>query len=195
MISVIVFTSLTECLDSKANTDSLSTSITCVLCKQEHSGASSRELWFPNHSVIQMIGNVIPKSKYFCEAHHQNMDYYCLEDSCLVCIVCAYQGKHAGHSCKPVSLARTDVETQLQLAVKKVVSKSTELSRKLELLEDEQKALRNQEEGLVRVVEQSYRELEEIIKKQRESQLQELREHMEECNSLIEANIRSVLCR
>lgn len=180
----------TECLDKKCSTSDLTMKITCTMCLQEHLGGSSRELWFPNHSVIQMIGNVIPKSKYFCDTHKQNMDYYCFVDYCLVCIGCAYQGKHAGHLCKLVSEARTEVENQLRIANKKVVSKSTEVSRKLELLKDEQRSVQSQEDTLVHAVEKSYKQLEEVIKRQKDSQLKELREHMEELNSSINTRIR-----
>ncbi|XP_064392255.1 tripartite motif-containing protein 12A-like isoform X3 [Halichondria panicea] len=182
-----------DCLDKKCNnyTSDSPVTITCSVCEQEHSGGSTRELWFPNHAVMQMIGNFIPKSKYFCESHKQNMDYYCFVDSCLVCIGCAYQGKHAGHECKLVSDAKMEVEKQLTLTVKKVVSKSTEISSKLDLFKDEQKSLRSQEDGLVQVIEQSYRELEELIKKRKDSQLRELKEHMEELNSSVETNVRS----
>lgn len=161
-----------------------------MACEQEHSGISSCELCFPNHAVIQMIGNFIPKSKYFCNEHKQNMDYYCFVDSCLVCIGCAYQGKHAQHKCKLVTEAKVEAEKQLGLNAKAITSKSTEVSHKLDLLRSEQKSLKSQEDGLVQVIKQCYRQLEELVTKQEESQVQELKEHMEELNSSVEANIR-----
>ena len=139
-----------------------------------------------------MIGNFIPKSKYFCEVHKQNMNYYCFVDSCLVCIGCAYQGKHSQHNCKPVNDAKFEAEKQLCLSATKVVRKSSEVSRKLDLLREEQKSLKNQEDGFVQVIDQCYKQLEEIVAKQKESQVQELKEHIEELHSAVVANIRCI---
>lgn len=167
-----------------------SVNLVCTFCKQHHTAETRNALWFPNHSVIQMIGNVIPKSRYFCEVHQQNMNYYCFDDNCIVCIGCAYQGQHSEHSCKLVTEAKKEVESGLGITVKKVVSKSAEVSRKLQLLRDEQKSLKLQEDSLSRVVEESYKQLEEIIQRQKELQLQELRMHTEESMSSMHSHIR-----
>ena len=189
---VILFLLLaTDCLDSKCTSVSDSkVNLVCVVCKQQHTAETRNELWFPNHSVIQMIGNVIPKSKYFCDVHQQNMNYYCFDDHCLVCIGCVYHGQHSEHTCKLVTEAKKEVESGMGITVKKVVSKSAEVSRKLQLLQDEQKSLKLQELSLCRVVEESYKQLEEIIQRQKELQLQELRMHTEESMSSVNSQIR-----
>lgn len=63
--------------------------------------------------MIQLIGTVIPKSQYFCETHHHEKSYYCMDDRQLVCIYCAYHGEHAGHHCEQMDKAKTTVGQSL----------------------------------------------------------------------------------
>ncbi len=107
------YMSTPECLQQQCSTSDNQTQLTCSLCKQEHVTFGDTKPWFPNFSVMNLIGHVIPKSKHFCETHHHEKCYYCLDDKQLVCIYCAYHGEHAGHNCEHMDKARAAVDRTL----------------------------------------------------------------------------------
>ena len=79
------------------------------MCNRDYMVLGETQLWFPNYSLMHLIGNVIPKSRHFCEIHHHEKSYYCLDDKQLVCIYCVYHGEHSGHKCEHVDTAKTTV--------------------------------------------------------------------------------------
>lgn len=151
------------------------------------------KLWFPNHSVIQIIGNVIPKSKHFCMTHQHDQTYYCFDDQTLVCIYCAYHGDHSSHECVSVEEAKRRKENTLQEVKLQASSKVMELERGLQLLKDEQQRLKSQEENVSHLVESFFGSIEAALQTQKEQLLQELGRHTADINGTLETHIRFAL--
>jgi len=118
------------------------------------------------------------------------MEYYCFNDDCLVCVVCAYHGTHSGHTCKPTEEAKTEIEKEIKGKAENISKKYKKVVDKLELLNEEQSLLATHEANLIESIEQSYERLKEIMSRRKESQLQEMRAHMEEFSSTLQSNIR-----
>ena len=182
-----------ECLqNNSSNISDAKHSVHCSLCDKDHVCSSDDKLWFPNYSMIQLIGNVIPKSKHFCSTHQHDENYFCFTDQSLVCIYCAYHGEHKTHECKHIDEARQQVELSLQEVKRKVSSKAAELERQVQLLSDEQKLLQSQESGVTKVVNDFYSQIEEVLHRQKEMVLKELNMHTSELTSAVDVQMRCV---
>ena len=169
--------------------------IKCSKCSQEHLGSDEKKMWFPNHSVVQLIGNVIPKSKYFCKTHQHDQAYYCFDDQTLVCIYCAYHGEHSGHECVPIEEAKKRKENALQEVKLQASSKVSELERGLLLLKDEQQWVKSQKESVSQLVEECFRNIEVALQRQKEQLLQELSAHTADISGVLETHIKyAALC-
>ena len=139
---------------------------------------------------MHIIGNVIPKSKHFCELHRHEKNYYCLDDQKLVCIYCAYHGEHSEHHCEHIDRARGRVKDSLCKAKLQATSRASELDRNLQLLKDEQECLKFQEETVSEMVEGFFGKVEAGIRRQKEGLLEELRTRTGEVNGELGMQVR-----
>ena len=160
----------------------------CTSCDQVHSSSkhgSEAELWFPNHSMVQIIANIMSKSKFFCREHQLDKDYYCFDDKHLVCIYCAYHGRHSSHSCKHVEEARNDVYEVLKKTKFSMATHITDIDRQIQFFKDEIEMLKTQELNVRKTVEDSYEQFRAALQKQKELLCKDVKSQMLElCNSV-----------
>lgn len=147
-------------------------------------------MWFPNHSVVQLLESMLGKSKYFCQIHRHDKNYYCFDDKTLVCIYCAYHGTHSSHSCKHVDEAVKDADHSLRKTKLGVSSHISEMERRLQFVRDEREMLKSQEASIRQMIEDSYEQLKATLLRQRELLFQELKDHTLELNSGIDSNFQ-----
>lgn len=167
--------------------------IRCTICGQEDSSqAGETKPWFPNYSLMHVIGNVIPKPKHFCSQHQHNKTYYCLQDQALVCIHCAYHGSHTNHTCRHMDEAKRLVKEKLQEGRSRAVSWLSELERSLQLLRDEEKCLRLQEQSVGKVVEDFFGGIVTALQRQKELLLKEVGSHVSEATAAVMEQTRYV---
>ena len=184
--------SLAVCLKktvSKGEEDRIS--INCSSCNQLHmstKNGSETELWFPNHSMVQIIKNMISKSKYFCRIHQQENNYFCFNDNALVCIYCAFHGEHSTHTCKLIEDARKEANERLNNVRLSISTHVFELERQLQFSQDEREVLRGQATNICRMVEESYEQLKVALQKQKELLFEEVRGRISELSFNVDAN-------
>ncbi len=147
------------------------------------------ELYFPNHSMVQIILNMVSKSKTFCQIHQHDKNYYCFDDHSLVCIYCAYHGEHSSHTCKHVEEAKKEVEASVKKNKLLMSSHVLEMERKLQFIKDEEEMLKSQEKRISRVIEDTYGQLMTTLMKQKELLFQELKSQSSEISSGIKTNL------
>lgn len=165
--------------------------VTCCTCGKEHVGPTSdNKLWFPNHSMVQLIGTVLSKAKHFCPIHQHDRNYYCFQDDTLVCIYCAYHGEHATHLCRPVNDAKQVVRDRLRPVRIQTQGRMTELERRLQLMKDEQEGMKAQTLSSVKLVEEYFVNLETALHRQREHLLLDLQSHASDLHSSMEVQVR-----
>ena len=165
--------------------------ITCSICGREHVGSTSdSKPWFPNYSMIQLIGSVISKAKHFCPIHQHDRNYYCFHDNTLVCIYCAYHGEHAAHQCRPVDDAKKTIRDRLRPVRIQAQGRMTELERRVQLMKDEQEGMRAQTQSSARLVEEYFVNLETALHKQRDHLLQDLQSHATDLHTSMESQVR-----
>jgi len=161
--------------------------IMCSSCDQLHTSSrhgSESELWFPNHSMVQIITNIVSKSKFFCRDHQLDKDYYCFDDKILVCIYCAYHGRHANHTCKHVEEARNDVYEVLRKTKSSMASHITDVERQVQFVKDEIDMLKTQETNVRKTVEDSYEQFRVALQRQKELLCKDVKAQMMElCGS------------
>lgn len=183
--------SLPECINRNCSTkQDNKISLFCSVCKEEHLGSSDNQPWFPNYSIMQLVGNTTPKSKYICPVHQQDRSYFCFDDQSLVCIYCAYH-EHKQHECQHIDEARQKVETSLQDVKQKVVSRASELERHVKLLSEEYNFLKTQKNQVTQVVNDFYSQIEEVLHRQKEMLLSELNVQTDEVASGVDTRMRS----
>ena len=139
--------------------------------------------------MVQIIGNMVSKSKFFCSIHQHDMNYYCFDDHTIVCIYCAYHGNHSSHNCKPIEEARKEAESSLRKVKLSVSSHISGMERKLQFVKDERKMLASQEASIHQVIEDSYEQLKAVLLKQMELLFQELEDRTAELNSGIDTSV------
>lgn len=166
--------------------------VKCSTCMQVHTceNKTGAGLWFPNHSMVQIIANIASKAKLFCPVHQHDMNYYCFDDHAIVCIYCAYHGEHASHTCKHLDEARKDVDTALRKVKLSVSSHVSEMERKIQFVKDEREMLKSQEASIRQLVEDSYEKLKGILLRQRELLFQELEEQTAELGSGVDTSVQ-----
>ena len=166
--------------------------LTCDTCSKEHTveTGSDKKPWFPNHSMIQLVANVLSKAKHFCPTHQHDRNYYCFQDKTLVCIYCAYHGDHAGHHCQPVAEAKQTVRERLRAVRIQAQGRMTELERRLQLMKDEQEGVRTQAQNSARLVEDYFCNLEMALRRQRDLLLKDLHSHTTSLHATIETCVR-----
>lgn len=139
--------------------------------------------------MIQIISNMLSKSKLFCKIHQQEKNYYCFDDHVLVCIYCAYQGEHSTHTCKHVEEAKKEAEAALKTVKMSVSNHVSEMERRLQFMKDEKEMLKSQEASISQTIEDSYKKLEAALKRQRELLFQELKSQTSELSSNIDSRL------
>lgn len=180
---------LTECLKKAVYKSDETYCILCTSCEQLHTSSrhgTDAELWFPNHSMVQIIANIMSKSKFFCREHQLDKDYYCFDDNNLVCIYCAYHGKHASHSCKHVEEARNDVFEVLRKLKISMANHIAEVERKIQFVKDEVDILNTQEVNVRKTVEESYEQFCSALLRQKELMCKDLKAQMVELSSAVQ---------
>lgn len=167
-------------------------SLKCSTCSQLHTSEDGNEtlLWFPNHSMLQIIENMLMKSKIVCQIHHHDKNYYCFDDHTMVCIYCAYHGEHSSHVCKHMDEARKEVEASLRKVKLSMSSFVSELERKVQYVKDEKELLRSQEAGVRQMIDDSYEQLKAILLRQRDLVFQELEDQTSELGSGIDSSLQ-----
>ena len=168
------------------------TSLKCPSCNQLHvsESADGAGLWFPNHSMVQIIEGMVSKSKYYCQVHRHDKNYYCFDCKSLVCIYCAYHGTHSTHSCKHMDDAAKEADHTLRKAKLGVSTHVSEMERRLQFVQDERDMLKTQEASIQQVIENSFEQLKATLLKQKELLFHELKEHTSELNSGIDLNFQ-----
>ena len=165
--------------------------ISCTLCNQDNIAPTENKLWFPNHAMIQVISaGVVPKAKNLCPTHQHEKSYYCFDDRTLVCIYCAYHGDHSKHKCLHVDTARQELDCDLQKYKQQVMSKLSEVERKLLLKTNERKLLQSQQSSIVKAVGDFFAELSSILVRQKDSLLQELDTHSKSMDCSLEQTVK-----
>ncbi|KAM9316311.1 uncharacterized protein PAF06_007310 [Gastrophryne carolinensis] len=120
----------------------------CLLCEaslcEDHLRVHSKS---PEH----VLCNPTTTLKYRkCSAHKKILEYYCTEDSALICVSCSLAGEHRGHRVemideafesrkKKLKDARQKLETkkeETEEAVQQLRIKKDELSRKMQRIEE-----------------------------------------------------------
>ncbi len=140
--------------------------------------------------MVQLIDSMLSKSKHFCHVHRHDKNYYCFDCKVLVCIYCAYHGKHSTHSCKHSEEAAKEADhtlRRLKLATSNHVS---EMERRLQFVRDEREMLKSQEASIRQVIEDSYEQLKATLLRQRELLFQELKDRTLELGSGINSNFQ-----
>ena len=141
--------------------------------------------------MIQVISTgVVPKAKNLCATHQQEKSYYCFDDHSLVCIYCAYQGDHSKHKCLHVDTAKREVDCDLQKYKQQIMSKLSEVERKLLLKTNERKLLQSQRSSIVKAVGDFYTDLSSILMRQKESLLEELGAHSKAVDHNLEQSVK-----
>ena len=179
------------CLKKTLSKSEDKVSIKCSSCNQLHistKNGNETELWFPNHSMVQIIKNAISKSKYYCRVHQQEKNYYCFNDDILVCIYCAFHGEHSTHMCKHLEDARKEAHRELQSVKLSVSTHVSEIKRHLQFVKDEKELLKCQEASICRMVEDSYEQLKVALQKQKELLFEEVKSQTSELSSNVDAN-------
>lgn len=163
----------------------------CSSCSQLHISKSGNvtELWFPNHSMVQIIENMLSKSKYFCQTHQHDKNYYCFDDHILVCIYCAYHGSHSTHACKHLDEAKLEAEAVLKRVKLSVSSSIAQVERRLQFARSERELLRTQGTSAREMIGEHYEKIKAALLKQKELLLQEL----ENCTAEVATDMDSTL--
>lgn len=184
---------VTACLRKGCSKTDGKASLRCSTCRQLHTAAEGQDetsLWFPNHSMIQIIGNMLSKSKHVCSIHNHDKNYYCFDDCMLVCIYCAYHGQHSSHVCKHVDEAKKEAEASLKKLKLSLSGHVSEVERKLQFVKDERDLLKSREASVRQMIEESYERLKASLLKQRELLFQDLRDQTSEIGSSIDSNLQ-----
>lgn len=180
------------CLHKTLNKSGEKSSLKCSACRQVHSceNRTGAGLWFPNHSMVEIIVKMASKSKFFCPVHQHDMNYYCFNDDVMVCIYCAYHGDHSSHNCKHVEEAKKEADMCLKKAKVSVSSYVTEMERRLQFVKDEREMLKSQETSIRQVIEDSYEKLKSVLLRQRQLLFQELQDQTADIGSGIELSVK-----
>ena len=181
----------TECLEKRCTEGDVGTiKICCLVCSKDNSSMTTKDLWFPNHAVIQIINTgLVYKSKNLCDIHQCERSYFCFDDSILVCIYCAYHGEHSQHKCQHVDVARDEIDKDLQKCKLQVIRKLSELERRVLLRTDEREILRSHQLDIVNTVGNFYTELTSTLTKQKDLLLEEIDTHIKDVDSTIEHSL------
>ena len=147
-------------------------------------------MWFPNLSMVHIIESMLSKSKHYCHIHRHDKNYYCFDDKSLVCIYCAYHGKHSTHTCKHMDEAIKDADHSLRKEKLAMSSHVSEIERRLQFARDEREMLKSQESSIRQVIDDMYEKLKTTLLRQRELLFQELKDHTSELSSGITANFQ-----
>lgn len=140
--------------------------------------------------MTQIISNMLSKSKYICQTHQHDKNYYCFDDQELVCIYCAYHGGHSTHNCKHLDEARKETGDSITRARSSVSSHVSEAERRLQFAREERELLSSREAGVRQVIEDSYEQLMAALARQKELLFQELAERTAEISSNIDSNVK-----
>lgn len=189
MLSSISRTISAVCLKKAMFTAKNRVSIKCTSCNEVHTSSENgneTELWFPNHSMVQIIKGAISRSRYFCHVHQQEKNHYCFNDNTLVCIYCAFHGEHLTHTCKHQEDARKEAHKILSNIT--VSTHVSDIERQLQLMKDEKELLRTQETSVYGMVEELYEQLKATLQKQKELLCEEIKNQMSKLNSNVDAN-------
>ena len=179
------------CLQKASSKSEDKISLMCTSCNQVHTAKNGieTELWFPNHSMVQIIEKMVSKSKFFCQTHQHDKNYYCFDDHRLVCIYCAYHGEHSTHTCKHVDEARKEAEMSLKKVKLSMSNHISEIERRVNFVKDEKNMLKSQESRICRMIEDCYEQLNATLLRQKELLFQELKSQTSECSSSIDSNL------
>lgn len=180
------------CLQKALSKSGEKSSLKCYACRQVHScdNGTGTGLWFPNHSMVEIIAKMASKSKFFCPVHQHDMNYYCFDDHAMVCIYCAYHGEHSSHDCKHVEEAKKEADACLRKVKVSISNHVSEMERRLQFVKDEREMLKSQETSIRQVIEDSYEKLKSVLLRQRELLFQELQDQTADIGSGIDLSVK-----
>ncbi|XP_044153205.1 E3 ubiquitin/ISG15 ligase TRIM25-like [Bufo gargarizans] len=71
-----------------------------------------------------------------CVVHKKILEYYCSEDSTLICVSCRLQGEHGGHQVESLDKASEKKRSQLFKILQQLESKISEMKKNVQSLEE-----------------------------------------------------------
>ncbi|XP_073516350.1 E3 ubiquitin/ISG15 ligase TRIM25-like [Phyllobates terribilis] len=139
----------------------------CLHCEaslcSDHLKVHSRS---PEHVLSEP--STAPKTRK-CAVHKKILEYYCSEDSTLICASCRLDGEHGGHNVEPLDKASEKKRSQLFQLLQNLELKRSEMEKRFQILEKRRKSVHEKAVDLTKEIKAMFedikRHLEELEKK------------------------------
>ncbi|XP_063054238.1 zinc-binding protein A33-like [Engraulis encrasicolus] len=166
----------------------------CPECREPFSLADIR----PNR-VLRNITQSIrrrsmadPDNDLMCGEHDEKMKLFCETEQKLICVVCGLQGKHQGHTLKPVKEASEESKGKVKEVLRFLSKENEALEGTMVSQQAEISKCKERCAGLKTQISADFEAMCEFLRKREEELHTELEDKMEECVTAMQHNLTDI---